>query len=302
MSSHPFFAVLALGVAGACATTAPHGAPAFTPAPVVAAERAFAADGRAMGVKASFLKHSASDAIIIQPDPVNAHQSLAAAPDLVPGAKRSILVWWPLWAGVSRSGDLGFTTGPFTLDDKPIGHYFTVWKKQPDGSWKWVFDGGVDADPRGEPPVGSRATYLELAPAGSTSPEVASSEVRAAEDELARRATSDLRGAYLARLADDARMHTAGRPPDKGRASFDGALASRGQSMELAYLGGGASQAGDLVWTYGDARWTASGEAKRGHYVRVWQKRTDGWRIVFDQILPYRGPPPPPAGGPAAGG
>ena len=39
------------------------------PAPVVAAERAFAADGLKMGVKPSFLKHSRPDAIMISDQP-----------------------------------------------------------------------------------------------------------------------------------------------------------------------------------------------------------------------------------------
>lgn len=81
-----------------------------TPAPVVAAERAFAADGYALGIKASFLKHSAPDALVIQPEPVNAHKSLAESPDGKPDDPK--LEGWPLWAGMAKSGDLGFTTVP----------------------------------------------------------------------------------------------------------------------------------------------------------------------------------------------
>jgi ketosteroid isomerase-like protein len=286
----PAATLLALGALGACT-------PAPSPAPVVTAERAFAADCVAQGLKASFLKHSASDAIILSPTPVNAHEDLVKMPDLKPGEKRRKLAWWPLWAGMSRSGDLGFTTGPFAFDDKRVGHYFTVWKKQPDGSWKWVFDAGMDADSSAEAVEGSPATYLPPATAQSGSPETATSEVRAAEADLAKRAERDLPGAYLAHLADDGRVHTDGSPPGKGRAAFALALSPRGLSAEFAYLGGGASQAGDLVWTYGNAGWGAGAEAKKGHYARVWQKRAEGWRIVFDELVPPRKPPPaaPPA-------
>jgi ketosteroid isomerase-like protein len=293
-------AVATLGAVGACAGRSAQPAPsppdarrapaaAPTPEPVVAAERAFAADGLALGIKRSFLKHSADDAIILQPDPVNAHEAMGQMPDPEPGAKLPQLVWWPLWAGVARSGDLGFTTGPFHFNDKPIGHYFTVWKKQPDGSWKWIFDGGVDADPVGQPAAGAPVGFLPLASHGSASPQAAAAEVRAAEAELARRAASDLSGAYLAYLAEDGRMHTDGLKPAIGRSAFPAALDTRGAAMEFAFLGGGASRAGDLVWTYGDARWSAGGQSRRGHYVRVWQKRGATWRLVFDQIVPYRG-------------
>ncbi len=290
MTLRSLLGVAVLGAAGACgAGSQPAPASAPAPEPVVAAERAFAADGLAFGIKRSFLKHAASNAIMLSPDPVNAHERLGKMPGPEPGKKGPVLVWWPLWAGVSRSGELGFTTGPFHLDDKPTGHYFTIWKKQPDGSWKWVFDAGVDADPAGQPPAGTQVAYLQVTEDGSASPEAAAAEVRAAEDDLARRATSDLSAAYLAYLADDGRVHTHGLKPALGKASFAPALTARGAAMEFAYLGGGASQAGDLVWTYGDARWLADGQPKRGHYVRVWQKHGAGWRLVFDQVVPYRG-------------
>ena len=81
------------------------------------------------------------DGSLLAPEPVLAHAVFAA-----PRPKGPPLVWWPLWAGISRSGDLGFTTGPYTSDGKPGGYYFTVWATQPDGSWKWLYDGGPPSD------------------------------------------------------------------------------------------------------------------------------------------------------------
>jgi ketosteroid isomerase-like protein len=48
------------------------------------------------------------------------------------------------------AGGLGVTHGHFELhgkdadgaDKKVVGHYVTVWRKQKDGSWKFVWDGG----------------------------------------------------------------------------------------------------------------------------------------------------------------
>ena len=62
--------VLGLTAAAILALPAAADVAPITPAPVVAAERAFAADGAALGFKASFLKHSAPDAIVIQPEPL----------------------------------------------------------------------------------------------------------------------------------------------------------------------------------------------------------------------------------------
>jgi ketosteroid isomerase-like protein len=64
-----------------------------------------------------------------------------------------------------------------------------------------------------------------------------------------------------------------------------------------APTGGGASEAGDLVWTYGPAGWTRPGARVTGWYVHLWQKQADGWRIVLAQLIPAAcDAAPPPAG------
>ena len=63
---------------------------------------------------------------------------------------KSGLEWEPHFSDVARSGDLGYTLGTFrsTLTNTDgseaitTGNYITVWKKQVDGIWKFVFDGG----------------------------------------------------------------------------------------------------------------------------------------------------------------
>ena len=61
------------------------------------------------------------------------------------------LSWKPTKAEIAQSGDLGYTFGTYefteldSLDNPSIsyGNYVTVWKKQEDGSWKYVLDGGA---------------------------------------------------------------------------------------------------------------------------------------------------------------
>jgi hypothetical protein len=252
------------------------------PAPVVAAERAFASDGLALGIKGSFLKHSAPEAIVFAPDPVKAHDLYGARPD----QKGPPLVWWPLWAGIARSGDLGFTTGPATYDGKPSGWYFTVWARQPDGAWKWLYDGGAQSAHGGAAPPGSEPTYLAASSGPESTADQAMVQVRAAEAALAERAAADAKAAYLAVLAPDARVAGSPAEPATTPQTVAQELATRASKIKFSPLGGSASAAGDLAWTYGDAAWTEGGKASRGNYVRIWQSRLDGWRLVFDQILP----------------
>jgi ketosteroid isomerase-like protein len=64
--------------------------------------------------------------------------------------KSNQLVWTPVDAGISMSGDLGYTSGTYEFrskdkDGKPTvsrGKYTSIWKQQPDGSWKVVLDMG----------------------------------------------------------------------------------------------------------------------------------------------------------------
>jgi hypothetical protein len=78
--------------------------------------------------------------------------------------------------------------------------------------------------------------------------------------------------------------------PAIGTSAFAAELATRPSKLQLSPIGGQASKAGDLVWTYGNAKWSEAGADRRGQYVRIWQRRPEGWRIVFDEFVPV--PPP----------
>jgi ketosteroid isomerase-like protein len=60
------------------------------------------------------------------------------------------LSWEPSLAFVSASADLGYTLGTYRSvrrdsageERSGTGKYVTIWRKQADGAWKVVFDGG----------------------------------------------------------------------------------------------------------------------------------------------------------------
>jgi ketosteroid isomerase-like protein len=55
------------------------------------------------------------------------------------------LSWEPARAEISRGGKLGYTWGRYqaVVSGKTReGTYMTVWEKQPDGTWKVLFDTG----------------------------------------------------------------------------------------------------------------------------------------------------------------
>ncbi len=53
--------------------------------------------------------------------------------------------WKPFRAEAAKSGEIGYTLGNWkyvTKDSTYYGNYYTIWKKQKDCNWKFVFDGG----------------------------------------------------------------------------------------------------------------------------------------------------------------
>jgi len=66
---------------------------------------------------------------------------------------KSQLKWKPYFVDISASADLGYTLGRYestvtdAVGNKQVtyGYYVTIWKKQPDGSWKFVFDTGNES-------------------------------------------------------------------------------------------------------------------------------------------------------------
>jgi ketosteroid isomerase-like protein len=254
-----------------------------TPAPVVAAERAFARDGGAMGVGPSFLKWSVADAVMIGPTGVTHPKEAFAGPP--PSGPQPKLAWWPLFAGIAQSGDLGFTTGPVEVGGARQGHYFTVWKKQADGGWKWIYDGGVGASSATEAPATTEPVYLPVSTAKPLAPNRALQAVDQAEADLAARARADSRMALSAAFAETGRLYVAPQPPAVGNAAIAAAVQAYPASLEFGPPAGGeASGAGDMAYVYGPV----SGQGLKGMYVHFWQRRTDGWKLVFAQIVPTR--------------
>ncbi|HEX6188209.1 MAG TPA: nuclear transport factor 2 family protein, partial [Pyrinomonadaceae bacterium] len=133
---------------------------------MVATERAFSRMSEEKGIRESFTEFIAEDGILFRPRAVFGKKWMRENP-LPPSTTRPLLVWQPIFAGISRAGDLGYSTGPWQFKNdikdakfSAFGNFMTVWKKQPDGKWKFVVDLGI-SNP--EPKKPSLLTYGEPA-------------------------------------------------------------------------------------------------------------------------------------------
>jgi ketosteroid isomerase-like protein len=113
------------------------------------ADRDFAAAVASHGVEAWVAAFAADG---IQIDEGGITKGSAAIRQLMTGSlsdKKTLLDWQPVSALASASKDLGYTIGRWQvrLRAKPDsvlqhGNYVTIWRKQPDGSWKAAVDIG----------------------------------------------------------------------------------------------------------------------------------------------------------------
>src|SRR5690349_10240975 len=81
---------------------------------LIDAELAFARMGVERGIREAFLANFADDGIVFEPAPIRLRETWSARPP--PGDPlEQKLERKPAQAGVARSHDFGYTTGPYTL-------------------------------------------------------------------------------------------------------------------------------------------------------------------------------------------
>lgn len=158
-----FCVPIGLLLASACAP------PAEPPTPAIdlAAERtalmnadkawndAFSASDTPVDTFLTFMQDDARFQFAENP-PVQGKDQIRPILEEMASAPGFTVTWAPTAAEVSDSGDLGYTVGTYEMkmevDGNPVtanGHYVTIWRKQADGSWKVVFDGGGPSAPPG---------------------------------------------------------------------------------------------------------------------------------------------------------
>jgi ketosteroid isomerase-like protein len=109
---------------------------------MVQAERDFAKMSVERGRREAFLTYLSKDSIVFNPGPISGQ----AHAEKMPKQSSGILDWYPDFAEISISGDMGYTTGPWKYSDSSepgsvvYGEFNSVWEKQPDGRWKNICD------------------------------------------------------------------------------------------------------------------------------------------------------------------
>lgn len=111
------------------------------------ADRAFSKMSELKGMKAAFMEYIDSNGVLLRPNsrPIIGGEAIFY---ISQGEDTSYTMTWdPKGGSVAQSGDLGYTYGIYSIKPKDsemvqYGTYVSVWKKQPDGKWKFALDTG----------------------------------------------------------------------------------------------------------------------------------------------------------------
>jgi ketosteroid isomerase-like protein len=262
---------------------------------MVDTERAFSRTSEEKGIREAFAGFIADDGILFRPHAVVGKKWMQEHP-LPPSNTRPLLTWQPVFAAISRSGDLGYTTGPWQFktdikDARPsaFGDFMTIWKKQADGNWRFVLDLGVSHP---EPQTEAKATFPRAATSRFARVDVDATRTALLNEEREfSKASADLGAAeaFLLKADIGARVYRENKIPFVGRADVSAAMYPSSSVWTWTPAFADVSRAGDLAYSYGtyEVRDKKSGAiSESGNYARVWKKLAGMWRVVIDVANP----------------
>ncbi len=244
---------------------------------LLATEQAFADHATALSADSAFRTYIAPDGVLLRPDPVNGAAWLRAHP-----SPTLMLRWRPAVGVVSLAGDLGFTTGPFEdweTDDttKTVyhGEFMTAWKRQADGTWRFVFDfGAAHRENTWKDPATVRTISSELSPGTFFDTVGARAKFLRAHD-----------GSGV-NLSSQIRLLRPDSLPITDLSHATALLAHESIIVARTPLFADIARSGDLAYTYGS--FTVPGEdggAKHGYYFSIWtQNPRHTWDLLWDVL------------------
>lgn len=111
------------------------------------ADRAFSKMSREKGMKTAFLEYIDSNGVLLRPNQLPIVGADAIDYLIQINDSSFTMQWQPKGAAIAQSGELGYTYGLYAVkpsgkDTALYGTYISIWKKQADGSWKFVLDSG----------------------------------------------------------------------------------------------------------------------------------------------------------------
>ncbi len=113
------------------------------------ADRAFSAMSKTKGLRNAYMEFIDSNGVLLRPGSLPLAGGNAV--DFISQGNDSAftMTWDPKSANIAGAGDLGYTYGIYSIkpndaDTVFYGTYVTIWKRQPNGKWKFVLQSEND--------------------------------------------------------------------------------------------------------------------------------------------------------------
>ncbi len=251
---------------------------------VLNTERSFAAFSVEHRTKAAFLHFLDSNSVVFEAGKaVNGLEAWKKKKD-----GEGVLNWRPVYGLLSSSGDLGFTTGPWTFQPKTVrdsivacGQYSTVWKKNGKGEWKVLVDLGNSNQPAFDDALYTnhkeeggfvRGTWNNL-----LNKDEGFAKATSAAD------TGERRRQYEKAVSKNAFfLNRNGNLPVNRVEEINRAVTAMPDKIEYTIQGSGISSAGDLGYVYGSTVINNKAE----NYLRIWRREGKEWKLALE-VLRY---------------
>lgn len=254
---------------------------------LVATEFAFAASVSELGTRDAFLKFIADDGILFRPNPVNGKEFLNNSQK-----RPGLLSWYPSFAEISKSGDMGFTTGPAEYrKDKDsaaiwFGNFCTVWQKQANGDWKFVIDFGINhSKPENKPePIKYEIIKSSAFSLVRSSKKIKANELIELDNQLnLLSAKMGLSTIYMKFTNQNSRLMRENEFPHIGSQIICKYLEKIQYKVRFNPIDGKISLGKDLGYTYGVMTISNGSETSDSYYYfHVWKKERKRWIILAD--------------------
>ena len=256
---------------------------------LIASENYFASLVKNKGLRKAFLKMSGENAIVFRPGPVSVQKFYGEQPDSIGGS----LSWEPVLARVCKSGDWGFTSGPYVYKPSDsssttyYGDYLSIWKKNSKGVWKLALDIGIThKKPASKPALNyANPSNNKFIHQRSKARLQQREDIVFSSDKLnSTIEKADHKIALNEFISEDCRLLFPGFEPIIGKEKIIAFWEKQGLKKLSAPHLADRSYSGEYAFTRGETIITTKkGKDQRYHYVRIWEVQPGfKWNIAVE--------------------
>ncbi|CAN5351108.1 hypothetical protein BH09BAC6_BH09BAC6_11520 [soil metagenome] len=251
-------------------------------ADIIAAEKGFAKYAADHNTRDAFVKYLSDSAIVFgSGSPAYGRPRWQARkPD------STLLSWYPSFAAIASSGEMGCTSGPWEFRSKKtdaeaagFGHFATIWQKQANGQWLVMLDIGIQHEKQGgkEPEATADGTIPSKQAAPAQGLEAIENEFIAGENAKGITVFKDY-------IAGNAEICRPGQFPEISLQNIKTPPANSTLKYIYSMMKSAVSRSADFGYAYGKVSFTADSQMVNGNYLRVWKREKGKWKIILDVI------------------